>query len=306
LEPFTTPSSTSLNPSAANSEGQADLRVAFPIDEDRHSFANELVKTLNTTFTGTPQHTINPLQLHNFHNDFDLNNPATHSESCFIESTMMGLMFLDLDDGQWNADDSDESPICRNPRGALLEYIVICDFMYILDNPIPLETSSNEASKRPIWNRTFTSCSSSSLSSDDVNLQATQPSGATSPSLGSSRKAFPSTPRPTRGNAPSNKHNCPCSSSSLSSDDVDLQETQPSGARSPLSGSLRKAFPPIPRPTRGNAPSTKHNRPPSPKVLGSKENPIDVEKVHLLFEPIVIKQYVWKNILQFAYADNIS
>jgi hypothetical protein len=90
----------SLNLSAANSKGQADLRVAFPIDEDRHSFANELVKTLNTTFTGTPQHTINPLQLHDFHNDFNLNNPATHSESCFIESTLMGLMFLDLDDGQ--------------------------------------------------------------------------------------------------------------------------------------------------------------------------------------------------------------
>jgi hypothetical protein len=69
---------------------------------------------------------------------------------------------------------------------------------------------------------------------------------------------------------------------------------------------LRKAFPSIPRPTRGNAPSTKCNCPPSPKVLGSKENPIDVEKVHSLFEPIVIKEYVWENILQFAYADNIS
>jgi hypothetical protein len=180
-EPFTTPPSTSLSPLAANSKGQADLRVAFPIDKDRHSFANELVKTLNTTFTGTPQHTINPLQLHVFYNDFDLNNPATHSESYFIESTLMGLMFLNLDDGQWNGDDSDEIPNHRHPQGALLRYIVICDFMYILDNPIPLGTSSNEASKRPIWNRTFTSCSSLSLSSDDVDLQETQPSGATSP-----------------------------------------------------------------------------------------------------------------------------
>ena len=73
-EPFTTPPSTSLNPSAANFEGQADLRVASPIDEDRnfpmdedrnppvdedrhspmdedrHSFANELVETLKHGF----------------------------------------------------------------------------------------------------------------------------------------------------------------------------------------------------------------------------------------------------------------
>ena len=85
LEPFTTPPSTSLNPSAANFEEQTDLRVAspidedrnFPMDEDRPSFANELVQTLNTTFTGTPQHTVNPLVLHDFPNDFDLNNPAT-------------------------------------------------------------------------------------------------------------------------------------------------------------------------------------------------------------------------------------
>jgi hypothetical protein len=175
--------------------------------------------------------------------------------------------------------------------------ILCCDFMYILDHPIPLGISSNEASKRPIWNRTFTSCSSSSLSSDDVNLQETQPSGATSPLSDSLRKAFPSIPRLTRGNAPLSKCNCPYSSSSLSSDDIDLQETQPSDARSPLPGSSRKAFLSIPRPTRGNAPSTKCNHPPSPKVLGSKENPIDVEKVCSLFEPIVIKEYVWENIL---------
>jgi len=153
LEPFTTPPSTSLNPSAANFEEQADLRVASPIDEDRNfpmdeernppvdgdrnppmdedrhspmdedrpSFANELVKTLNTAFTGAPQHTINPLALHDFPNDFDLNGPATPSESCFIESTLMGLMFFDLDDGPWDDDDLDESP--RNSRGVLLDYM---------------------------------------------------------------------------------------------------------------------------------------------------------------------------------------
>ena len=161
LEPFTTPSSTSLNPPAANFEEQADLRVAspidkdrnFPMDEDRPSFANELVKTLNTVFTGAPQHTVNPLVLHDFPNDFDLNNLATHSESCFIEGTLMGLVFLNLDDGQWAGDDSDESPDYRNPRGLLLdymEYIVIYDFMYILDSRIPSETSSDEASKRRV------------------------------------------------------------------------------------------------------------------------------------------------------------
>jgi len=128
LEPFTTPASTSLNSSAANFEEQADLRAASPIyedrnfpmdedrnspvdadrnppmdedrhspmDEDRPSFANELVKTLNTAFTGAPQHTVNPLVLHDFPNDFDLNNPATHSKSRFIESTLIGLMFLGL------------------------------------------------------------------------------------------------------------------------------------------------------------------------------------------------------------------
>src|SRR5437879_11302291 len=158
--------------------------------------------------------------------------------------------------GKWDGDDSDESPNYRNPRGVLLdymEYIVIYDFMYILDSPIPSETSSDEASKRPIRNKSFGSRSSSSLSSDDV----------------------------------------------------DFNKTQPSSARNPSSGSSRKVLPPIPRPTRGNAPSNKRNRPPSPKALGSKENPIDVEKVGSLFEPIVIREYVWENILQFAYADNI-
>jgi len=133
-----------------------------------------------------------------------------------------------------------------------MEYIVICDFMYILDNPTSSETSSDEASKRPIRNRSFTSRSSSSLSSDDVDLKKTQPSSARNPSAGSSRKVPPSIPRPTRGNAPSNKRNCP----------------------------------------------------PSPKALGSKENSIDVEKVGSLFEPILIRKYVWAFILQFAYAEN--
>jgi hypothetical protein len=148
-EPFTTPPSTSLNPSATNFEGQADLRVASPIDEDRNSpmdedrhspmdedgpsFSDELVKTLNMTFTGAPQHNISPLALHDFPNDFDLNGSATPSESCFIESTLIALMLLDLDDDPLVGDDLDESP--RNPRGVLLDYlvsIVICDFMYIL------------------------------------------------------------------------------------------------------------------------------------------------------------------------------
>ena len=76
--------------------------------------------------------------------------------------------------GKWDGDDSDESPNYRNPRGVLLdymEYIVIYDFMYILDSPIPSETSSDEASKRPIRNKSFGSRSSSSLSSDDVDLK---------------------------------------------------------------------------------------------------------------------------------------
>jgi len=164
LGTFHHPPSTSLNPSAANFEEQADLGVVSPIDEgrncpmdadrnppvdedrnppmdeDRHSpmdedgpsFANELVNTLNTAFTGAPQHTINPLALHDFPNDFDLNGPATPSESCFIESTLMGLMFFDLDEGPWDGDDLDESP--RNSRGVLLdymEYIVICFHVHI-------------------------------------------------------------------------------------------------------------------------------------------------------------------------------
>ena len=149
-ESFTTPPSTSLNPSTANFEGQADLRAASPIDEDRnlpmdedrnplvdedrhspmdedrHYFANELVETLNTAFTGAPPwQTVNPLALHDVPNDFDLNNPAMHSESCFIESTLMGLMFLNLDDGRWDGHDSDESLNRRNPRGVLLGYMEI-------------------------------------------------------------------------------------------------------------------------------------------------------------------------------------
>jgi hypothetical protein len=133
------------------------------------------------------------------------------------------------------------------------KYIVICDFMYILDSALPSETSSDEASKTPMRNRSFTSRSSSSLSSDDVDL-----------------------------------------------------ENQPSGARNPLSGSSKKVFPPIPGPTRGNASSNKRNRPPSPRGLGSKENPIDVEGVGSLFESIVIREYVWENILQFTYADIVA
>ena len=85
----------------------------------------------------------------------------------------MGLMFLNLDDGQWDGGDSDESPNYRNPRGVLLdymEYIVIYDFMYILDSPIPSEISSDEASKRPTRNKLFGS-RSSILSSDDVDLK---------------------------------------------------------------------------------------------------------------------------------------
>ena len=60
-QPFTTPPSTSLNPSAVNFEGQADLSIVSP--EDRNSFANELAKNLITAFTGAPprlQHTVNP------------------------------------------------------------------------------------------------------------------------------------------------------------------------------------------------------------------------------------------------------
>src|SRR5277367_5966024 len=97
-----------------------------PMDEDRHYFANELVETLNMAFTGAPPwQTINPLALHDVPNDFDLNNPAMHSESCFIESTPMGLMFLNLDDGRWDGHDSDESLNRRNPRGVLLGYMEI-------------------------------------------------------------------------------------------------------------------------------------------------------------------------------------
>ena len=138
LQPFTTPPSTSLNPSALNFEGRADLSVVSP--EDRNSFANELAKNLNTAFTGAPprlQHTVNPPQqsgavsLHDFPNNLDLNDPATPSESSFIESTM-DLMFLDPDDGQWNNDDLDEGPNLRNAQGVLLSYMEICDSMYIL------------------------------------------------------------------------------------------------------------------------------------------------------------------------------
>jgi len=149
-EPSTTPSSTSLNPSAANCEGQADLGVAspidedgnfpmdedrnslvgedrdYPMDEDRYSFANELANTLNTAFTGAHPRTINPLALHDFPNDSGLNNTATHSTSCSKESTLIGLIFRNLDDGQWDdGDDSDASPNCRNPQGALLDYMEI-------------------------------------------------------------------------------------------------------------------------------------------------------------------------------------
>jgi len=42
----------------------------------------------------------------------------------------------------------------------------------------------------------------------------------------------------------------------------------------------------------------------SPRGLGSKENPFNVGRVGSLFEPILIREYVWAFILQFAYAEN--
>ena len=74
------------------------------------------IQHLSEPFTTPPSTSLNPSAL---------NDPATHSESCFIESTLMGLMFLNLDDGQWDGDDSDESPNHRNPRGMLLDYMEI-------------------------------------------------------------------------------------------------------------------------------------------------------------------------------------
>ena len=252
-ELFTTPPSTSLNPSAVNFEGRADLSVTPP--EGRNFFANELANNLNTAFTGAPprlQHTVNPLQqsgvvpLHKFPDNLDLNNPATHSESSFIESTM-DLMFLDLDDGQWDNDDLDEGPDHRNPQGVLLSYMEICDFMYILGESS--ETSSNEdldaendceASERPIQKKSFS--------------------------------------RNTRSR----------SFAPLSSGDLHLKETQSSGARNPNFSSNKRL--------RSSSPSS--------RGLGSRQNPIDVDKVGSLFEPIVIREYVWAFIPRFTYAEN--
>jgi hypothetical protein len=39
------------------------------------------------------------------------------------------------------------------------------------------------------------------------------------------------------------------------------------------------------------------------RELGTKETPIDVDVVTSLFEPTVIREYVWTFLLQFAYAE---
>jgi len=68
------------------------------------------------------------------------------------------------------------------------------------------------------------------------------------------------------------------------------ETTQPSGSRNP--NSLTKA--------------TKRHRSSSPihrKKLGSMENPIDVDSIASLFEPMVIKEYVCIFFFRFAYAE---
>ena len=60
------------------------------------------------------------------------------------------------------------------------------------------------------------------------------------------------------------------------------------------------------KPSTTNA-STKRRRsasPFSPRGLGSAENPINVEEIASLFEPIVIREYVWVLLLHLAHADN--
>ena len=60
------------------------------------------------------------------------------------------------------------------------------------------------------------------------------------------------------------------------------------------------------KPSTTNA-STKRRRsasPFSPRGLGSAENPINVEEIASLFEPIVIREYVWALLLHLAHADN--
>src|SRR5277367_1400678 len=42
----------------------------------------------------------------------------------------------------------------------------------------------------------------------------------------------------------------------------------------------------------------------SPRGPGSAENPIHVDEIASLFEPIVIREYVWTLSLPFAHADN--
>ena len=74
-------------------------------------------------------------------------------------------------------------------------------------------------------------------------------------------------------------------------DDICLEETtQSSGAGDPDASTKRR----------------RSSSPVFPRELGTKYTPIDVDEVTSLFEPTVIREYVWTFILQFTYAENTS
>jgi hypothetical protein len=112
-EPFTTPPSTSLNLSAADfDEGQADLRVASPIDEDRASPIDEDRNPLMDEDRNSPM-------------DEDRHSPMMdedgYSFTDELATTLNTAFTGDFpNDSDRDGDDSDESPKCRNPRGVLL------------------------------------------------------------------------------------------------------------------------------------------------------------------------------------------
>jgi len=275
--PFCPPQSTLLNPSPVNyDEAHADHGVTPPIEDgDRDSFANVLANNLNAAFAGAPagsdepQQNANPLLLASHSGvlaphleilDFELDNNSPADGRLVSESRMDSSS-----DSDSSSNDADELQQNANPlllashSGALAPHL---DFD--LDNNSP-------ADGRLISESRMDGSSDSDTSSNDTDSDHDNESPSKKRiQKGLSPGKLPGTqPRP-----PSP----PKTSTQLNGDNVSWKKTtQSSGAGGPNASTKRR---------RSASPVSK-------KTLGSEENPIDVDKISSLFEPVATREYVW-------------
>ena len=278
--------STPLNPSSTNFEAHADRTVTSSIEnDDRNSFANALAKNLNTAFAGAPPgnnslpHTVNPLHLtllsgaldplHDFPNlDFDpnTNDPVDIGFDSKSSSDTSSDSDSSSDNTERDYDEPDGARIAANAQGE-------GDWPATHSQSDFMEIDSDGPDvPRPTAKHPDDGRSDERFAGNDSDPNEEFSSSCDDSDEGPSHKT-PKTFTPSNG------------------DDFDPKKrTRSSGAGGP-------------------SVSTKRRRSPSPvfpRGLGSAENPIDVDQIASLFEPIVMREYVWVLILQFAYAENTS